>query len=137
MKKPKFKKGQILPIYLDYKSQREFYGQAELLEFNSECLTFYDERKKTRRGELETIYSAERWRAKVTLSHYYPKGYVKHFWFRKKVTDSNDLKSISRNTTYSGRLEFTLRALWQLSSISTEDSGIFFRKLGVRQKVWC
>jgi hypothetical protein len=98
--KSKFKEGDVLPIFLDYQNQEKFHGKAELLEYDSEALTFYDDNQKVKQGELRTMYGAERWKCKIVSSHYYAKGFVKYFWFRKKVTNSNDMKSISRHTTY-------------------------------------
>lgn len=96
----KLKKGSSHPIYLHPENQTYYLGEATLLEYISEGLTFYDLEEKKDDDKMYTIYSTEKWKVSFTESNHYPVGFEKIVSIRKIVYSGGNKDMISKYTTY-------------------------------------
>lgn len=90
--------GAILPVYLDWKKEESYLGEAKLLEYLREELSFINEEK-----EEIVIYGGEAWIVEIQESEVYTKGFQKLAFFRKELYRGTDANRISEFTTYNSK----------------------------------
>ena len=100
--------GKVMPVYFNWQNEEDLIGEAELLEYLEEELSFTNEEE----GDEIVIYSGVRWKVKILKSNIYPNGFEKRVSIRKELY-RGDRNRISEFTTYKSENDVILDNLWE------------------------
>ena len=103
--KPHYKPGQIVPVFMQFQTNENYIGEAKLLSFVSDGLSFYESSNSKSPNDVINIYSSEVWVVEFTESSYFPKGFQKKLAIRFLLYSGTDKSHISKYTNYKSQLD--------------------------------